>query len=143
MRTLITGAGGNLGTKLRHYLSDEYELVLSSLHPRGDPSIQPADLSVWDENWVALFAGVDVVIHLAANPSPQAAWADLVSANVDMVLNVCEACVANDVGRLVFASSNHVMSGYQRKDVPLLRSDTPPCPGNPYGATKLFSVRTG
>jgi nucleoside-diphosphate-sugar epimerase len=143
MRVLITGAGGNLGTKLRYYLSGAYELVLTSLHPRGDPSIQPADLSVWDKRWVGVFAGVDVVIHLAANPSPQAAWADLVPANVDMVLNVCEACVANDVGRLVFASSNHVMSGYRRNEVPRLRSDTPPCPGNPYGATKLIGERIG
>jgi uronate dehydrogenase len=140
---LITGAGGNLGTKLRHHLSGHYRLVLTSLHSHGDPNIQPADLSIWDKSWVALFKGVNTVIHLAANPSQRAAWTELVGPNIDMLLNVYEACVTNQVGRLIFASSNHVLSGYQGSDAPILRSDTPPCPGNPYGTTKLLGERIG
>jgi NAD+ dependent glucose-6-phosphate dehydrogenase len=144
MRVLITGAGGNLGTKLRQHLHGRYDLVLTSRSGRPNTDIQAADLTDWDAAWVRLFRGVDVVVHLAANPNPASAWSQLVAPNIDMVLNVCEACVANDVGRVVFASSNHVLSGYRQCDLPAtLRSDTPPNPGNAYGASKLFAERIG
>ena len=82
-------------------------------------------------------------MHLAANPSPQAEWGVLIPANVDMVLNVYEACTATGVSRLIFASSNHVMSGYRDTEIPVLRSDTQPNPGNPYGASKRIGERIG
>jgi hypothetical protein len=116
---------------------------LVSHHSHDDPAIHAVDLSIWDEGWGHLFKDVDVVVHFAANPGPGATWADLVAPNMDMVLNVYQASVANGVKRVVFASSNHVMSGYGGGNVPMLRSDTPPCPGNPYGATKLFGERVG
>ena len=59
----------------------------------------------------------------------------LIAANIDMLLNVYEACTTAGVSRLIFASSNHVMSGYRDTAIPVLRSDTPPNPGNPYGAS--------
>lgn len=143
MRILITGAGGNLGGKLRRFLKARHELVLLSRHARGDADICVADLSVWNEAWVCLFEQVDVVVHLAAIANPHASWATLVSPNVDMVLNIYGACLEKRVRRVVFASSNHVMSGYRGSDLPLFRSDTPPCPGNPYGASKLFGEHIG
>jgi len=144
MRVLITGAGGNLGTKLRHHLRGRYDLVLTSRSGRPNTDIQAADLTDWDEAWVQLFRGVDVVVHLAANSNPASAWSQLVAPNIDMVLNVCEACVANDVGRVVFASSNHILSGYRQCDLPpTLQGDTPLNPGNAYGASKLFAERIG
>jgi len=143
MRVLITGAAGNLGTKLRRHLSLRHRLVLISLHPRGNPDIEPADLSIWDRRWVVLFQGVETVIHLAANANHEAAWAELVRPNIDMVLNVYEACAVNKVQRVIFASSNHVLSGYRDRDPLILRSDTPPCPGNPYGASKLMGEHIG
>lgn len=143
MRILITGAAGNLGGKLRHHLEGRYELVLLSRHSRGDEKIQEADLSLWQASWVRSFEKVDALVHLAANPDPNAPWRNLVKPNIDMLLNVYEAAVEHGVKRLVFASSNHVMSGYRGGAIPSLRSDTPPHPGNPYGATKLFGERIG
>ena len=46
------------------------------------------------------------------------------------------------VKRFVFASSNWILGGYRFSDAPL-RSDTPPRPTNPYGASKLFIERFG
>lgn len=143
MRVLITGAGGNLGTKLTHHLQDRYDLVLLGGHSQDNKVGRRFDLSVWDEAWVDLFNNVDVTVHLAANPSPSAPWSDLIPANIDMVLNIYEACAAAGVGRVVFASSNHVMSGYRNGEIPIFSSDTPPYPGNPYGATKLMGERIG
>lgn len=143
MRILITGARGNLGTKLRHHLAARYDLVLTSRHSGGDQTIRPADLRVWDPAWVSLFAGVEVVVHLAANSNHRALWSELVATNIDMVLNVYEAAVVNHVSRVIFASSNHVLSGYREGAVPSLNSSTPPWPGNAYGATKLVGERIG
>lgn len=143
MRVLITGARGNLGTKLRRHLTGRYQLVLTSRHSGGDQAITSADLGVWDPAWVSLFAGIDVVVHLAANPNHRAPWPELVAPNIDMVLNVYHASVVNHVSRVIFASSNHVLSGYREGELVALGSSTPPRPGNPYGATKLTSERIG
>src|SRR5262245_19976200 len=48
---LITGASGNLGTKLRNQLQGRYELCLLDRNPRGDAAIRSADLSIWDVEW--------------------------------------------------------------------------------------------
>jgi NAD dependent epimerase/dehydratase family len=62
-------------------------------------------------------AGVDAVIHLAAqNPYPDASWEDA-SASFDMTAKLVDTCAKASVSRLVFASSNHVMGGY--KDTPV------------------------
>jgi len=58
MRVLITGAGGNLGTELRHHLRGRYDLLLTSRSGRPNTDIQAADLTDWDEAWVRLFGGV-------------------------------------------------------------------------------------
>ena len=143
VRVLITGARGNLGAKLHHHLTGRYELVLTSHHSDGDSRIHAADLRVWDPGWVSLFARVDVVVHLAANPNRRATWPELVAPNIDMVLNVYEAAVVNGVSRVIFASSNHVLSSYRDSTLPVLGSSTPPRPGNAYGATKLAGERIG
>ena len=50
---LITGAGGNIGTKLRaHFAGLGWILRLLDVTNGGDPAIQEADLSVWDDAWV-------------------------------------------------------------------------------------------
>ena len=68
---LITGAGGNIGTKLRaHFSGLGWALRLLDINVRSDPAIQPVDLAEWDNSWVAQFAGVDAAVHLAGDPQP-------------------------------------------------------------------------
>jgi len=106
---LITGAAGNLGAKLRHHLEGRYPLRLLDCSPGGDPAIVRADLSRWENPWVDLFAGVDTVVHLAADPTAQQTWPNLIGPNVDAIINVFQAAVGAGVRRVVYASSNHVM----------------------------------
>ncbi len=111
---LITGAGGNIGTKLRaHFSGLGWTLRLLDVDARGDAAIKVADLADWDDAWVTQFAGVDAVIHLAGNPSPAASWASAVKLNIDLTANVYEAAAAQGVRRVVFASSNWVMAGHR------------------------------
>lgn len=140
---LITGAAGNLGRKLRgHFAGLGWALRLLDRTDGGDPAIEPADLATWDGAWARRFAGVDAVIHLAADPSPQASWSSVQDRNIDLTLNVFEAAVRQNARRVVFASSNWVMAGHRFSDVPLA-TDLDPAPVNPYGASKLVGERLG
>jgi NAD+ dependent glucose-6-phosphate dehydrogenase len=153
---LITGATGNLGGKLRRHLEGRYDLRLLDLDPRGDPAVVAADLANWDSAWPKGFHGVDVVVHLAADPTAHQSWENLLGPNVDAVVHVYHAAADAGVPRLVFASSNHVMGGYADDPRPArLTTDLPPRPGaryvsngeardsTAYGAAKLFGERAG
>ncbi len=140
---LITGAAGNIGSKLRaHFSSLGWTLRPLDIDAGGNPEIEVADLTEWNEAWVSRFAGVDSVIHLAGNPSPRTSWASAQRDNIDMTANVYEAAALHRVQRVVFASSNWVMAGYRPSAGPLT-TDMPPHPINPYGVSKLIGERIG
>lgn len=154
---LITGASGNLGNKLRRHLQGRYTLRLLDRRPKGKLPITLADLSTWDEAWVNLFQGVDVVVHLAANAIAHRRWAALVGPNIDAVIHVFTAAAHAKVKRVVYASScSHIMGGYRQRQQPRkLTTDLPVRPGAhwtqdgrsrdsiPYAAAKLLGERLG
>jgi NAD+ dependent glucose-6-phosphate dehydrogenase len=153
---LITGATGNLGGKLRRHLQGRYPLRLLDRDARGDAEVHQADLSCWDPSWADLFRGVHTVFHLAADPTAQQTWTEVIAPNLDALVHVYSAAVRASVKRVVFASSNHVMGGYQDDLEPfLLTTDVPPRPGTryladgqsrdstPYASAKLFGERLG
>lgn len=142
-KVVITGAAGSIGGKLRRHMEGlGWPLVLLDKEDRGDPAIQTADLSRWDQAWVERLRGADALLLLAGVPYPHASWDEIVPNNIDLVLNVFEACVATGVPRLVFASSNWVLGGRRFEDGPL-RPDSPPHPVNAYGMAKLVGERLG
>ena len=140
---LITGAAGNIGSKLRkHFAGLGWSLRLIDVDSRGDEDIAACDLFEWDERWVALFQGVDAVIHLAGEPSPSASWATIERQNLDLTMNVYEAAARQGAKRLIFASSNWVVAGHRFGTEPLT-ANMPPYPVNPYGVSKLIGERLG
>ncbi len=141
---LITGATGNLGTKLGNHLETAggYEVRRLCLNPNNMPGVTKADLSVYDEAWAREFEGVDAVVHLAAHPSPRIDWATAQKLNLDLTFNVYDAAAKYGAGRVVFASSNWVMAGY-RFSGKRLTTDLEPWPLNPYGISKLIGERAG
>ena len=141
---LITGACGNIGRKLREAWDEMYDLVLIDVSPdEEETEVEAVDLSEYDEEWMALFHGVDTVIHLAANPSEHASWEDLVGPNMDAAANVFHAAALAGVERIIFASSNHAMGGYRTLGDIAITVDLPPRPANAYGAAKLMAERMG
>lgn len=155
-RILITGAAGNLGRKLTNHLQGRYDLQLLDLKTGGYNDVHQVDLALWNTAWVERFAGVDTVVHLAANPNPMPAWAELLESNMDTVVNVFNAAAQKGVKRVIYASSNHAMGQY--KDIPepaKVTTTIPPRPGTrvvrngeelttlPYGAMKLIGERIG
>jgi NAD+ dependent glucose-6-phosphate dehydrogenase len=120
-KVLITGATGNIGRKLRAHLeaNGKYALHLLCLSTGNDPTVHTVDLSTFDQDWTAKFAGVDTALHVAADPNPRAGRAR----------------------RVVFASSNFVVGHRFGRGGQTTTME--PAPINPYGASKLFSERVG
>ncbi|HEY9717144.1 MAG TPA: NAD(P)-dependent oxidoreductase [Trichormus sp.] len=154
---LITGAAGNIGKKLREHLDGRYTLKMVDIEPLGDPDISMIDLSKWDDSLVELFDGVDVVVHLAADPQANKTWEELIAPNLDALNNVFVGAIKARVPRVIFASSNHVMGGYsagngsgrwlttklEHKPGTQYESRIGECNSTPYGSMKLFGERLG
>ena len=81
--------------------------------------------------------GMDAVIHLAADASPDADFYEsLLANNIVATHNMFRA--AKDAGckKIIYASSAHVVSAYQAGVQ--INSDMAVMPGNTYGVTKCF-----
>lgn len=139
---LLTGAAGSIGTAFRLAHGQDYRFRLADLET-GALSDTPGNghevirLDVSDPAAChAACAGIETVVHLAADPRPDAPWESLLANNIQGVVNICEAAVAAGCQRVVFASSAHAVGAYP----PELRlaDDAPPRPGNLYGASKVF-----
>ena len=162
MRVLITGAAGNLGSKLiEHLQAAEWCSAIVGIDPKPRPEAGKlrsvvADLrDAGDRRWTDAVAEIDAIVHFAAqNPAPDSVWWEA-AMSLDMTLNLLN-CVGNRACRFIFASSNHVMGGYKDMPLPdgaLLSADTPPVPGarmfdgkqyrtpTAYGSSKLMGER--
>ncbi|MDG3006772.1 NAD-dependent epimerase/dehydratase family protein [Paludisphaera mucosa] len=141
---LITGACSDVGRKLRTAWEDVYDLILLDADPgEEDGDVFKVDLTAFDEEWTTHFHGVDTVVHLAAEPDEDATLADLVRPDLDVLANVLNASALAAVERIVFASSNQVMSGLRQRPPELISTDLPPNPAGVYGAIKLAAERFG
>lgn len=141
---LVTGAAGKIGSYFAQHSHERYELTLMV---RGDEkpefiqrikglgnvvTAELADLARMKE----LCRGVDVVLHLAANPSPEAVWDDLVRTNITGTYNVFVAALSARCRRVVYASSIHAVSGYAMDNQ--VKTSEPVNPGDLYGVSKCF-----
>lgn len=147
-RVVMTGAAGRIGRAVSAALGGRWDLLRTdrSSALEGAEVVEAVDgvevLDVTDlDACRAAFAGADAVVHLAANPSPDATFDDLLAPNLVGVHAVATAAAAAGVRRLVLASSLHAVSAVpasvQR------RVDDQPRPGNLYGATKAWSEAVG
>lgn len=116
-RVLVTGGAGRIGGIVRRFLGSKYELSVLDREPvEGVPS-RVADLTDLDAIRPA-FEGQDTVVHLGAEPSGGTPWDAVLPNNIAGTFNVMEACREAGVGRVVFASTNHVVGYYPEKEDP-------------------------
>ncbi len=145
MKLLVTGGAGYIGSVVAsHLLRAGHEVVVLDSLERGHREAVPerarlevADLLDRDRVFDLLSEGFDGVLHFAA----LALVAESVErperyyrTNVGGSLNLLEAMVASDIGRLVFSSTCAVYG--EPATVPIAETAVPR-PVNAYGASKL------
>jgi len=146
-KVLVTGAAGNIGSYFAEHSREKYDLRLM---------IRPSDQEKKRENVEKIRAfgeivvgelseiaklkefcrGIDTVLHLAANPSPNATWDSVCSDNITGTYHTFVAAKSADCRRVIYASSIHAVSGYPA-DVQVKASE-PVNPGDLYGVSKCF-----
>lgn len=147
-RVLVTGAAGNIGSYFAEHSHTKYDLRLL-VHDRDNDDAKkiqsfgemvPGDITDM-QRMKEVCDGVDTVVHLAANPSPSAAWEDALNVNIAGTYNTFVAAKVNGCRRFIYASSIHAVSGYPA-DVQVKTSE-PVNPGDLYGVTKCFGEALG
>ncbi len=153
---LVTGAGGNLGQKLIAGLVGQgwCERIVALDRAIPPTANNGPDKVQWVEGDLAgaassdlrdAFAGVDAVVHFAAqNPYPDAPWTDA-CASFDMTLNMLAAAAQANVRRVVFASSNHSIGFHERPggNEAKLDADCAFRPDGYYGLSKAYGELMG
>jgi uronate dehydrogenase len=137
-RVLITGAAGDVGTRLRRLLKGTYELRSSDIKTPSDlaagDDFVAAELARMDEV-ERIVAGVDGIIHLGGY-SVEGPWETILNANIIGCHNLFEAARRHNVKRVVFASSNHAVGFYPRHRK--IGVDVTVRPDSRYGVSKAF-----
>jgi uronate dehydrogenase len=143
-KVLVTGAAGDVGTRLRKLMRGLYPSI------RWSDIRRPADLAADDEFVVADLAdyaqvekivpGIDGIVHLGGY-STNGPWPMIHSANIVGCYNLFEAAYRAGVKRIVFASSNHVVGFYPREQK--IGVDVTVRPDSYYGVSKAFGEALG
>lgn len=144
-KVLITGGFGFVGSRLvRHLRSSGLEVVImehaAATAPSDIAAVQVVRADITDESSLAAapLAGVDAVLHLAAQSSGPRSFSIPVmdvKLNVLGTLNVINWCLANQVERLLFASSFVVYGDHADREA--LDETTPFRPKSVYAGSKL------
>ena len=141
-RVLVTGAAGRIGSYFAEHAENKYDLRLMVRESdKGIDKVRPfgevvfGDLGDLDR-LKEVCAGIDTVLHLAADPSPSAVWDSLLENNIVGTYHVFTAAKSAGCRRVIYASSIHAVSGYP-VDVQVKTSE-PVNPGDMYGVSKCF-----
>jgi len=144
MHILITGAAGDVGTRLRTLLKGVYPRIrLSDIRKPSnldeDEEFIAADLA--DYNQVeSITAGIDGIVHLGGH-SIEGSWDTIHKANIVGCYNLFEAGYRAGVKRVVFASSNHAVGFYPRDQK--IGVNVTLRPDSRYGVSKAFGEAVG
>ena len=148
---LITGAEGNIGSRLRESLADAYDLRSLTWQPVVGLASHGADVADLEAITPA-FVGVETVVHLAASAPMDTPWPDVLHNNIEGTYAVFEAARRAGVKQVVFASSNHAVGMfevehapdlYRRRSGVMVDEQAPPRPDTYYGVSKVFGEALG
>jgi uronate dehydrogenase len=139
---LITGAAGDVASYLRRELAGKYKLRLSdkrNLKPSKGEKFVKADISKMADA-LKITKGVDAIVHLGGY-SVEGPWEAIHKANIVGCYNIFEAARQNKVKRILFATSNHAVGFYPRKQT--IDHRVYPKPDGRYGVSKVFGEALG
>lgn len=146
---LLTGATGMIGTELTKHLKDKHDLTLVDVDFSDFPDelqegtkVVETDL-VDHENWKGLLDGIEYVVQLAGQPSPDAEfYGDLEPLNYELPHNLwMYAQEAKDLKRIIFASSIHAVDSHPNGIT--VKASDPVRPNDLYGVSKVYLEALG
>lgn len=145
MKSLITGATGFLGGALTRRLhSMGWDVTALGRNPAKlneleDEGIHPLRLDITQKDaLISAFKGQEIIFHCAAFPSPWGNFEKFYQANVIGTRNVVQACLEDNVKRLVYVSTPSIYFDYNSR-VGVKETDPLPGPVSNYAATKLLA----
>ncbi len=138
-RILFTGAGGNLGRRLREHLHQFANIVrladMADIGPAG-PGEEVVQCDLADRDAVLrMCEGVDAILHFGG-VSTEVEFAPIMQANILGMVNLYEAVHKLGIRRVVFASTNHTMGMYQTTET--VDAKMPARPDGYYGLSKVW-----
>ncbi|MBD3426120.1 MAG: NAD-dependent epimerase/dehydratase family protein [Candidatus Omnitrophica bacterium] len=147
MKIVLTGATGFIGSNLLRALAEKGHDVVSLVRSTSDVSLLEKMKVPYE---VTDILNADLLEELLKKISPQAVYHcaaavmdrdedSLHRVNIESTRNICRACYANHIGKLIYLSSVAVISGNEQ--VPL-RDEMPYKASNPYGRSKIEAERT-
>ncbi len=140
-KIVLTGAAGNLGTRLRGPLAEMADTLLSTDivdavdDPAPNETYAKADLGVLDEV-LPLLEGADMVVHFGA-VGDEASWERIHHSNILGAYTVWEAAHRHGLRRVIYASSIHAVGMYPKNE--FIGTDVPHRPDTYYGLAKCFA----
>ncbi len=144
MRVLITGAAGDIGSRLRRSLAGVYDtLRLSDIAPLGaaGPGEELDHTDITDlAACERMCAGVDGIVHLGGM-SVEHEWDVVLPLNITGTYNIFEAARRQGVRRIVYPSSNHAVGFYRRNQI--IDDQVRVLPDSRYGVSKAFGEAIG
>ena len=175
LKVLVTGATGHIGSSTYLKLAEQPERYdvfaldrtaeFSQRLPQRNTHLSipedrfhVSDLADYGAVEKAV-AGMDVVVHLGADPGDDGSWESLRDNIVIGTYNIFEACHQAGVSRVVAASSIMVSQGHREQEpyksivekrwndipenYPIISPDVPAEPRGIYGATKVWTESLG
>lgn len=142
-RIAVTGSNGTVGRRLCSDLARDYDIVRID-RIGGDVDLDVADLAAVKR----AFHTCAAVVHLAAEISLSARWEEVHRTNITGTYNVFEAARQEGCRHVIFASSNHVVGGYEtalngNARAGPLPVDVAPRPDSLYAVSKVFGEALG
>lgn len=140
-KILVTGGCGKIGAYFVRFASARYFIRVVDKVAWGAHMPGPSESLVLDlqslEACRQACAGMDMVIHLAADADPEADFeTSLLGNNIIATYNMFRAAKEAGCRRLIYASSAHTVAAYP-PDVQI-KVDMPVRPTNLYGVSKCF-----
>ena len=138
-RLLVTGAAGIIGGQIREGLRGlGWKIRLSDIVEMGEagPGEEIVTCDLTDAEAVrALVTGCDAILHFGGISTENRA--DLIHrVNIEGTYHLYEAARKDGVGRVLFASSNHVIGFHSRET--RLTASSPIRPDSNYGVSKAY-----
>jgi dihydroflavonol-4-reductase len=145
---IVTGGSGHIGNVVvRTLLKKGYKVGIIDKDAQRDPSVEGLDIEYFQgdirdkEFLIKTFSQAEYVIHLAAILSMVPGREDLIySVNVEGTKNVCEACLENNVKKLIYTSSIHALYNPKTGVPSTEKLANPKNIPDAYGKSKVFAT---